>query len=165
MSIWDRYPNLTADELRTLATVTAQVLLESDEAAAELAPDFLQQSPSTSARQVTPLLAERDPTVSQQRVREVLEDEELATRICRAVLDQARAYPELADRVAREYEARQQKMTGVELVLAAGALVVLATRIKRLRWGPEGGEIVFEPAGKAVEAFLAGLLKSLPGQP
>jgi hypothetical protein len=55
-------------------------------------------------------------------------------------------------------------MTGVELVLAASALVVLAIKIKRLRWGPSGGEIEFEPSGKAVQAFVTGVVKGIAGR-
>jgi len=50
-------------------------------------------------------------------------------------------------------------------VLLAGALVVLATRIKSLKWSGSGGSVIFDPAGNAVKTFLAGLIKAItPGQ-
>jgi hypothetical protein len=125
MSIWSEYPNLSPADLRTLVAVTAQVLLESDTGNAEFPPDLLQQSPAAAAKTIQPLITQGGVSVPRHKVQDVLEDEELGTRICREVLDQVRAYPELADRVAREFDARRQKMTGVELVLLTGALVTL----------------------------------------
>jgi len=160
MSIWNEYPNLSPADLRTLVAVTAQVLLESDTGNAEFPADLLQQSPAAAAKTIQPLIAQAGLSVPRQKVQDVLEDEELGTRICREVLDQVRAHPELADRVAREFDARRQKMTGIELVLLTGALVTLAMRIKRIKWGGGGGLIDFEPSGDAVKAFMTDLVKS-----
>ena len=160
MSIWDTYPDLTPANFRTLVAVTAQVLLDSDTGAAEFPPDLLQQSTAENAREIVPLLMQTDQTVTRQNVQEMLEDEELAARACRTVLDQVRTYPQLAERIAQEYEARAQKLTGVEVVLLAGAVVILAMRIKR--WGP----VEFEPANEVVKTFVAGLAKGIGiGQP
>ena len=158
MSVWNTYPNLNAADLRTLVAVTAQALLEADAGASGLPPDLLRQSPASTAREIEPLLAQAGFSPPVEQIREALEDEGLAERISLGVLDQVRAIPELADRVARDFEARKQKMVGVELVLLAGALVVLAMRIKRVRWG--GAAFDFEPSGDAVKAFVSNLLKS-----
>lgn len=155
MPIWDTYPDLTPAEFRTLVAVTAQVLLDSDAGAAEFPSDLLQQSTAESAREIAPLLMQTDPTITRRNVQEMLEDYGLATRACRNALDQVRTYPRLAERIAQEYEARAQKMTGIEVVLLAGALVILAMRIKR--WGP----VEFEPANEAVKTFVAGLVKGI----
>lgn len=166
MSVWENYPNLSAADFRTLVAVTAQVLLDSDAGAAECSPDLLQRSTLSNARDLERLLKPVEPTVTREAVQTVLEDEELAIQACRSVLDQVRRHPELAERVAREYDKRKQKMTGVEVVLLAGALVVLATRIKSVRWGGAGGSVDFEPANESVTTFLAGLVKGLGlGQP
>lgn len=162
MSVWNTYPNLSTGEMRALVAVTAQVLLESDAGAADFSSELLQQSTASSARELEPLLTQVDSNLTRQKVQTLLEDEELARRLCESVLDQVRAYPDLANRVAQEYEARKQKMTGVELVLLAGALVILATRIKHLSWGGSGASTIdFEPAGDAVKTFIAGLVKGI----
>lgn len=163
MSVWNDYPDLSSADLRTLVAVTAQILLESDAGGADLPDDLLQQSPASSARVIQPLLADAGVNVPREQVQGMLEDEELATRVCREVLDHVRAHPELAARVAQEFEARKQKMTGVELVLLAGALVVLAMRIKRIKWGRSEKTIDFEPSGDAVKTFVGTLVKSASG--
>jgi hypothetical protein len=161
MPVWEIYTNLTASDFRALVAVTAQVLLESDVGATEFSSDLLQQSTKTSAKEIESLLVQTGPTTTRQKVQEMLENEALAARACRAVLDQVRGYPKLAERVAREYEARKQKMTGVEVVLLAGALVILAMRIKHIRWGQSGAAIDFEPANEAVKTFITGLVKGI----
>ena len=158
MSVWNAYPNLDAADLRTLVAVTAQVLLESGQGATDFSEDLLQQSPASNAREIQSVLSQAGSTASRKQIQEALEDEELTERLARGVLDQVRAHPELADRVAREFEARKQKMTGVELVLLAGALVVLAMRIKRVKWGQS--VVDFEPSGEAVKAFVTNLVKT-----
>ena len=164
MSIWDSYPNLTQSQFRTLVAVTAQVLLDVRADGSDVPADLLQQSTLANARQLTPLLKQADPSVSREDIQEMLEDEGLATQASRAVLDQVRTVPEIAARIAEAYDARQDKMTGVELVLLAGAIVVLAIKIRRIKTGPDGVELNFEPSGEAVKAFVTGLVKGATGQ-
>jgi hypothetical protein len=163
MSVWNDYPQLSQADLRALVAVTAQVLLESDAGAADFSPDLLQQSTVTSARAIQTLLAQEGVDVRREQMQEILEDEDLATSVCREILDQVRIHTDLADRVAAAFEARKQKMTGIELVLLSGALVVLAMRIKRIKWGNSGTTIDFEPSGDAVKAFVTSLVKSVGG--
>lgn len=159
MSVWDTYPNLSPADFRTLVAVTTQVLIESDKDSAGSASDLLQQSTRASARALAPLVAETEASVTPQQIQVLLEDEDLATRACRSVLDRVRTYPELAQRIADEFEARKQKMTGVEVVLLAGALVVLAMRIKKIAIGSH--VIEFYPSGDEVKTFVAGLAKGV----
>lgn len=160
MSIWNAYPNLSKTELRALVAATARVLLESENAA-DVDPELLQQSLPTSARDLEPLLVQVDSDITRQKVRNALENEDLAIRMCHAVLDQVRQFPELADRVALEYDARTQKMVVVETVLLAGALVILAIKVKSIKLG--NVEIVFDKAGEEVKTFVAGLAKIAAG--
>jgi hypothetical protein len=157
-SVWERYPDLEPREFRELVAVTAQILSD----AREGEEDILERSTRAAARDLTPTLQESEPALERWQVQVVLEDEELAAQACRRVLDEVRAQPELAERVAAAYEERRQKMTGIELVLLAGALVVLAIRIKRVRWGDK--QVDFEPSGEAVSTFVAGLAKGVTGQ-
>jgi hypothetical protein len=161
-SIWDRYPDLAPDELRALVTVTARTLADAQaEEAGRVSADVLQDSPRRLARELTPTLQTAEPELTSKQVQVVFEDEALAVQACMRILDEVRDQPELAQRVATAYDERLEKMTGVELVLLAGALVVLAIRIKRLRWGDK--EVEFEPAGEAVATFVAGLAKAVGG--
>jgi hypothetical protein len=160
-SIWDRYPDLAPGELRTLVAVTAQVLADSADRA-QLPADPIEISTGEAARELTGsagVLAadERDA------VQELLEDDETAVELCRAVLDEVRQHPDLADAVAEAYQDRERKMTGVEVLLLVGALVVLATRIKKIKLQKGHTEITFSESGEAVKAFLAGLVSSIRG--
>ena len=161
MSVWDTYPELSPADFRTLVAVTAQVLLDSEEGTRELPPDLLQLSTRAAARELAPLLAQTDETIGNADIQTLLEDEGRATHACRAVLDHVRLYPDLADKVARGYEARQQKMAGVEVLLLTGALVILAIRLKRISWGRAGGSVEFAPASTAVKTFVTGLVKAV----
>ena len=157
MSVWNTYPDLNPAEFRALVAVTAQILSEFAGGSADVSSEILQQSVRSSARALAPLLSEAGSTITNDSARALLEDEERAMQACRAVLDQVQGYPPLAQRVAEEYARRQQKMTGVEVMLLAGALLVLALRIKHMEWG--SFKIDFAPANKAVQNVVTGLIK------
>jgi hypothetical protein len=157
--VWDRYPDLEPREFRELVAVTAQTLSEAGD---EVPGDVLEQSARGASRDLAPVLQEAEPDVERWQIQALLEDDALAEQACRRVLDEVRAQPELAARVAAAYEERRQKMTGIELVLLAGALVVLAIRVKRIKWGDR--QVDFEPSGEAVSTFVAGLAKGIAQQ-
>ena len=75
MSIWDKYPNLTPQELHTLVNVTAQVLLDSEDGQSMLSADLLERSPAAISRELAPLLQEAEPSITRPQVQELLEDE------------------------------------------------------------------------------------------
>jgi hypothetical protein len=165
MSVWDKYPEISGAEMRTLVAITAQLLLDSDDGN-QFPQDLLLQSTATSARGIQKELRSKEPAISPRDVQRMLEDDELAISVCRAVLDQVNKMPDLAAKIEQEFEARSQKMTGIETALLVGALVILATRIKRIKWGSSEGSIDFEPAGNAVKTFIVGLMKTItPGLP
>jgi len=159
MTVWNDYPNVSDADLRALVAVTAQVLLESD-AGASLPPDLLQQSTLATARSLQSQLSDDGLPIAREQIQAILEDDELSTRVAREILDQVRSHPTLAAKVAEAFEARQRKMTGVELVLLTGALMVLAMRIKRIKWGGAEKEVEFEQSGDAVKAFVTNLVKT-----
>jgi hypothetical protein len=160
-SIWDQYPDLPDPELRTLVAAAAQVLLDGTDRAG-LPEDALEMSNGTAARELATTVPGLDG-IPAADVRAVLEDDAAAAALGRAVLDQVRAHPELADAVAAAYEERTRKMTGVELVLLSGALVVLATRIKEIKVGGGQTKITFAESGDVVKAFLTGLVGTFRG--
>lgn len=160
MSIWNRYPNIETSEFRTLVSVTAQILLQHNEGV-ELSQELLQQSSKMNAREIESILSQLYPSSKMQgKIQAKLEDESWAHQACCFVLDQVRDYPELAKKISEEYDARKLKMTGVETVLLAGALVVLAMKIKEIHIG--SASIKFYKANDAVKDFVCGLIK-VPG--
>lgn len=158
MSIWNQHPNYSDDQLRQLVAVCSEVFLDSDTAAEQFPPDFLEISPAMAARQLGPVLEENGQTLHAESVQEVLQDPIPSRDLCIAILTEIKRSPELATRVSETYARRERKMGGPETVLLAGALVVLAIKLKELRWGPEGGRISFYESAETVKAFLLNLL-------
>lgn len=161
MSIWERYPNYSDDELRALVQVTAEALIDEGESEVPLPDDLLTISPRAAARQILPELHDAAPQASQVDVQHVLEDEILARQVCLRILEEVRRYPELAEEVDRRYAARQQKMAVPELILVSAALVILAMRIKEIKFERKNKRITFYPSGVEVKAFVSGLVNSI----
>ncbi|MCW3474595.1 hypothetical protein [Limobrevibacterium gyesilva] len=157
MSIWAKYPDYSDDELRTLVALAAQALVEADPDVA--GEDLLHISPRAAAREILPLVQGQDRTIDAQRIQQLLEDEELSSQLCVQLLGEIRAIPELADRVAAAYDMRERKMAVTETLLLAGALVILALKLKKISWGAGKGEVAFHPPGEVAKSFLLGLLK------
>jgi hypothetical protein len=153
-TIWDKHPNYTADELRTLVAVAAQVLCDSEEAAGAVPPDLLDLPPAATARALSAELDDATP----QAVRAMLDDEDRAQKAALLVLDQLRAQPDLAARIAQAYEARTGKMA-VETILLAGALVILAIKLKSFSFTRDGVKATFTESREAVKAFVSGLVR------
>jgi hypothetical protein len=160
-SIWDRYPDLSPSELRTLVAVTAQVLADSADRA-QLPADPIEISTGEAARELTGTTGVLDAS-ERGVVQELLEDDESAVKLCHVVLAEVRQHRDLADAVAQAYQDRERKMTGAEVLLLVGALVVLATRIKKVKLAKGHPEITFSESGEAVKAFLAALVASIRG--
>src|SRR5687767_10780682 len=113
MSIWDKYPNYTAEELRVLTAVAAETLIDSAEDAGVTA-DVLKLSPKSAAAQLQPLLEERAPGIDKEQVQAALEDPEQSRKMALAVLGEIRQIPSLAESVAEAYEDRKKEMSGAE---------------------------------------------------
>ena len=163
-NIWEKYPNLSADEIRTLAACAAQVLLESETGAAQFPADFLGISERGAARQLAPLLQDTIANLDEANIRKFLADEGLTAQTCQKILDEVRQHPALAQRVADVYSQRAQKMAVPELMLLTGALVILAIKIKKVSWNAKGGQVDFESSAGVVKNFVAGLFKSILGR-
>lgn len=159
MSIWDKYPNYSPEELRTLTAVAAEALIDHAEDSG-ITADVLSLSAASAATQLQPLLKERAPGILRQQVQAALEDPEQSTRIALAVLGEIHRIPALAERVAEAYEAKSNEMAGPELFLLAGAVVILAIKIKSLSFSKSGVKASFYEAGEAVKTFVGGLIKS-----
>jgi hypothetical protein len=157
-SIWDKYPNYSDAELRVLSTVTAQVLMDSTAASAELEPDLLGISPRAAAGRLAPIIGDADVPVPRERVQQLLEDEQQSRELCLRVLGEVKQYPELASRIEEAYRDRSRQMVVTESLLLAGALVILAIRVKEIRWTDTEKGISFYESSEAVKQFVKGLI-------
>jgi hypothetical protein len=137
-------------------------MLDSEDARATLPPDFLDISTAAASRALTPLLPGVQ-AADAQVIQQLLEDEDSSKAISLAILKEVQQHPDLAQRVAEAYDERTQKLTGAELVLLSGALVILAIKIKKIRWTKSGGEIGFSKSGDVIKSFLAGLMTKITG--
>jgi hypothetical protein len=163
MSIWDKHPNYSPDELRMLVQVTAEVLLDSATDAHTLPPDLLQISSLAASKEIASQLQDTIPRVRREQVQEFLNHEEAAESLCLKILDEIRKYPELADRIGAAYEKESRKMLGI-LELLAGALIVLVIKLKSVDLVDEATKpgsrkrrttIKFSEASTAVKSFFA----------
>lgn len=163
MSIWDKYPNYSPDELRVLTAVAAETLIDSA-ADPAVSADVLRLSSRSAATELQPLLAGEAPGIERAQIQTALDDPELSRKMALAVLDEIRQVPPLADQVAAAYQARSGEMAGPELLLLAGAVVILAIKLKDMSFTRDGVKVSFFQAGKSVETFVSGLVKAVfPG--
>jgi hypothetical protein len=162
MSIWDKYPNYSPEELRTLTAVAAETMVDSARDTSVTA-DLLRLSPKSAATQLQPLLQEVAPGIQREQVQAALEDPEQSSKMALVVLGEIRRIPPLAERVAAAYDARSSEMCGPELLLLAGAVVILAIKVKSFSISKDGVQASFYEARKAVTTFVGGLIRGIPG--
>ena len=157
MSVLDRYPNLEEQELTNLVTAASQVLMEFGEADQALPIDLLDMPPGSAVEIISSDLPVREEGLDQ--LRNMVAEPEQARLLSIEVLRVICESDLLRQAVEERYEQLEQKMFTPELFLLAGALVVLAIRIKRIKLGES--EVSFYPAGDEVKAFLTSLLGKL----
>ncbi len=158
MSALKRHSTFSPANFRSLVAAATQVLLESNIDAEGLPPDFMHRSNGLLTKDLKRALDDTGLNVDETSLWDLLEDEGTATRLSSGVLDILSEYPIFERLVEQRYEERRQKMTGIEVTLLAGALAILAIRVKRLRVGNKQMSAEFEPAGQAVAALIKGLL-------
>jgi hypothetical protein len=158
LSIWGRYPDLSESELRALVAAAAQVLVESEDAKMEDSDDFLEISPKQAGRQIASLLLAENDSITGEQIQDLLEDEVISRQLSLAVLDEIRKHPALAEAVEARFEEATNKMGTPELFLLTGALVILAIRIKEIRWSRKGKTVSFYESGEAVKNFVTQFL-------
>jgi hypothetical protein len=171
MSVWNKYPVFSDSELASLVAATAQVLLESQSQTSEVSEEILEASPAAASRELLPLLQETDPAITREQIQQLFEDTDRSRQICLRILGEVRKSPDLAERVAEVYDREVHMMDGGATLLLAGALVVLAMKIKEIDIGEQqsregikkGVKITFYEASQGVKSFLATLIKSIGG--
>ena len=157
MSIWDKYPNYSTEELRTLTAVAAETLIDNAEDAS-INADMLRLSSRSVAVQLQSLLQERVPGIKSEQLQSALDNPDQAQKMAIAVLGEIRQVTPLLELVAEAYEARNREMFGGEPLLLAGAVVILSIRVKSLNISKHGVKVTFDKAGEAVKTFVAGLV-------
>jgi len=163
MSIWDKYPDYSPEELRTLTSVASATLIDCCKDAG-ITTDVLRLSSKSAAIQLKSLLQQQAPDIQSGQIQAALEDPEQAHQIAVVVLGQIRDIPLLAERVDKAYQDRNREMAGPEMLLLAGAIVILAMKVKTLEITKEGVRTSFYDAGNAVKSFVVDLVKSVvPG--
>jgi len=146
-----------------LTAVAAETLIDSA-ADVGVTSDVLRLSSKSAATQLQPLLEEQAPGIQREHVQAALDDPEQSQKIALAVLGEIRKIPPLAERVAVAYQARSSEMAGPELLLLAGAIVILAIKVKNFSFTKDGVKATFYEAGESVKTFVSGLVKSMiPG--
>jgi hypothetical protein len=157
VSVLERYPDLTADELSRLVMAASQVLMELGEAERPVPADLLEMAPRAAARMIAGDLPVAD--ASPGRIERLVEDPDSSRAMALKVLGLVRGFPELRALIEQRYDELERKMFVPELMLLTAALVVLAMRIKRLKVGHT--EITFYPAGDEVKSFISGMTKGI----
>jgi hypothetical protein len=132
--LWDRLDELSEGELRNVVAMAAQVLAESETAGDAEAGDAMELSPLAASRQIAPALAAVDPSLSAADVQRALEDDRGARELALAVIGEIRQVPELAAEVEARLAERERKLSAPELLMATGALLVLAIKLKEIRF-------------------------------
>jgi hypothetical protein len=172
MSIWEKYPDYSGDELRVLVSAAVQVLSEYDSSNAPDEQVVSDISPMAVSRRLITLLQndkanpvgpEISGDINVADVREILEDQDLAADVCLKILGEIRSYPELAEQITEVYQNKEKKMAIPPAVLLAGALTILALRIKIVQVGKGKVKIEFFKSGSVVKEFIIKMLKGFGG--
>jgi hypothetical protein len=159
MSVWQKFPDkLTLSERRNLTSAAAATLMEFRPTGTPVPADLMTISPLAASRHLAELMSKHGLESDVEAIQELLEDEDRAWEACASTLNLLRRIPELRDEVDQAYEERQNAMTGPVEFLLAGALLVLAMKIKRVVLTKDRKEVEFYDAGDSVKATVQRLL-------
>lgn len=128
--VWGRLDELTDDELSTLVAAAAHVV-------ADLAgePDAPQLPVALAGAALAGELREAGTDADPDEVTALLQDGSRVRRLAVAALRPIAAEPDLAAEVAAAYRARREMMAVDAGMVLAGALLVLALKVKRIKIG------------------------------
>jgi hypothetical protein len=154
-SVWTRLESLSDSELRALVEASIDVLQQ--DGAASVEDDMLELSPSGLRRQLRSALVENGVEADERAAEQVLERTEMSRPVALALLEEIAREPALAQEIEAAYRAREGMMVE-PATLFAGALLVLALKLKRVKVGDV--DVSFYPmkerALTAVRDILAG---------
>ena len=168
MSIWNKYPEFSENELRILVAVTAQELLLS-QATPEFSEDLLEASPKIASHELGSLLRQTEPSIDEQHIRQLLESPSLSKQLCIQILGELQKYPDLSKRIANAYDQEARMMDGGLGLLLVGGLVILSLKIKEINISEDKNDkgnkkttkISFYQSTEVVRDFIIGLMKGM----
>ncbi|NGZ95322.1 MAG: hypothetical protein CV089_04175 [Nitrospira sp. WS110] len=171
MSVWERLEDLSDSELRSLTTLTVEVLLDSQDDRTTFPSDLISMSTRTAARQVLPSLQEIDPSLEMATIQKALEDDQISREVAVRILAEIGKLPTLANAISERYEAQQRKLAAPELLLLAGALLTLAVKLKEVKFvdepGPDGAKkqvvVKFSEATQVLKGVIVDLIRMARG--
>jgi hypothetical protein len=158
MSIWEKYPNFSNDELRTIVAITTKILTESAPSEANIDKDIMEISPISASYEILPFFKEKNLEISRKQLQDILENEELSSEICLKLLGEIKEIPKLAEKISIAYDLRKKKMAVPPEILFAAAFVILAIKIKKIHIGTDKKSFEFYKAGNVVKDFISNLL-------
>lgn len=159
MSVWDRFPEYGDDELRELTKVTAFVLVDACSEPVELNQDVLELPPLALSRQIASEFSDIVPQATPEAIQRLLESEDASREVSLALLGKIREIDPLSSLISEAYEEHRRKMAGPELLLAIGALIILAIKVKKLKISKEGVDMQFFMPSSVLKEFIASFLK------
>jgi hypothetical protein len=155
-TVWTRLESLSDTELRALVEASIEVLQQ--DGAASVEDDVLELPPGALRRELRSALIENGVEADEHAAEEVLQRTEMSRPVALALLGEIAREPALAQEIEAAYRARQGMMVVDPATLLAGALLVLALKLKRVKVGDV--DVSFYPmkerALTAVRDILAG---------
>jgi hypothetical protein len=153
MTVIERYPDLTIEELSTLVVAAAEVLMEAGETSEPVPDDLLEMSPGS----LSGMIAESMPAGGPDRdeIARLLSNLDASQRLATGTLQTILESPDLRDAIGRRYEELERRMFVTESLLLSAALVVLAMRIRKVRIGRFN--LDFYKSGEEVKVLVKGL--------
>ena len=161
MSVFDQLRDLSDHQLRNLVAVSVQVILSAENLPEEIPEDLFEISPRGAAIELSKFFEGIEANASPEKLQKILHDQKLSSDLCIEVLKEIRRHPILAKKIEEAYNARENQLAEPTTLLLAGALVILAIRIKKIRWTDQNKEIEFDKSGKAVEGFVSNILRKI----
>jgi hypothetical protein len=154
---WENLEDLPDAELAALAQAAVSVLQWNAEGDIE---DVEDMPPGALERELEDELAGHGVEDSGEAARKVVRDEEMARPVAVALLWQIAEQPELRARVDEVYRKRKDMLVVGTGVILAGAFLLLAMKLKKVKIGKEGAEVEFEPIKEGALARVLAFLGS-----
>lgn len=152
--LWNQLDALSDDELSMLVEAAKHVIADSSDA--EEAPGYLAMPVSRVGEAIAGSLQDDGTATEPDDVTAVLRDDGQARHIAVQTLRAIGDEPALAEQVAAAYRARREMMAVDAGLVAAGALLLLVLKLKRIKVG--GVDISFYEARASALEQLRTLL-------
>ncbi|MGQ0569516.1 MAG: hypothetical protein ACT4P5_08315 [Armatimonadota bacterium] len=151
-SVWDHVDGLTDHELNALVAAAVSVISEGAEDPTALELAGLPLGPAS--REIQALLGEAGLEIDQVTAERIIREEGISRPLAISLLKEISNQPTLAAEIEAAYRQRQKLMIVDAGLVAAGALLLLVLKLKRVRVGKDAAEVEFyEAKGGALQAI------------